>query len=99
MVWGGLGVLGGSWGALGKHVGGNLAPRVGVTDFWRPPGRPQGPILGPSWGHVAAKLGHFGVILEIKWAFLGCFNLEGSYHRFLNDFGDGAGWAEVNKTL
>ena len=64
---GSLGGSWGSWGALGKHVGGNLAPRAGVTDFWHPPGRPQGPILGPSWGHVVAKLGHFGDILGIKW--------------------------------
>ena len=66
--------LGRPWespGALGEHVGGNLAPRSGFTDFWHPLGRPQGPMLGPTWGHVAAKLGLFGVILGIKWTFLG----------------------------
>ena len=68
---GSLGRSWGSWTALGGHVGGNLAPRVGFTDFWHPPGRPQGPMLGPSWRHVAAKLGHFAVILGIKWTFLG----------------------------
>ena len=70
----GLGGLGGPWGgpgALGGHVGGNLAPRFGFTDFWTPPGWPKGPMLGPTWRHVAAKLGHFGVSLEIKWTFLG----------------------------
>ena len=68
VVWGGLG----GPGALGRllgHVGGNLAPRSGFTDFWHPPGRPQGPMLDPTWGHVAAKLGHFGIILGLKWTF------------------------------
>ena len=59
---GSLGGSRGSWGTLGKHVGGNLAPRSGFTDFWHPLGRPQASMLGPTWGHVAAKLGHFGVI-------------------------------------
>ena len=70
VVWGVWGSLGGP-GALGEHVGGNLAPRSGFTDFWHPLGRPQGSMSGPSWGHVAAKLGHVGVILGIKWSFLG----------------------------
>ena len=69
-----MGVLAGPWegpGALGGQVEGNLASRSGFTDFWHPPGRPQGPMLDPSWRHVAAKLAHFGVILGIKWSFLG----------------------------
>ena len=60
LVWEVWEVLGGP-GALGGHVGGNLAPRTILTYFWHPPGRQKGPMLGPSWRHVAAKLGHFGV--------------------------------------
>ena len=66
---GGVWVVLGGPGALGGQVGGNLVPRSGFTYFWHPLGRPQGPMLDPTWGHVAAKLGHFGIILGLKWTF------------------------------
>ena len=66
MVWGGLGGSRGSWEALGEHVGGNLAPRSRFRDFWHPPGWPRGPMLGPSWRHVVAKFGHFGILVGLS---------------------------------
>ena len=64
MVFGGLG---GSWGvwegilavpvALGGHVGGDVCSKNRFCNF-------LGPKLGPSWGHVGAKLALFGVIFE-----------------------------------
>ena len=84
-VWGVLGCLegsgGGSWGflgLLGGHIGDMFAPRLDWFFGNFPPPHPSN--IGPSWRHVGAKLGVFGVIFAIFVASKFNFNLESLKH-------------------
>ena len=99
MVWGVLGGCLGASGALGKHAVGRFAPRSVFINFWSPPGPPNGAILGPSWGHVGAKLALCGVILGIFVLSKLCFNLEGILYSFFVHFIGGVRCPEGNKVL
>ena len=70
------GVRGGLGGQIG-HVGGSFAPRLGFCKILGPAGPQSGAMLGPSWGHVGAKLALFRVILVIFVISKLNFNLKG----------------------
>ena len=85
----------GSWGVLGKHLGGMLTSRPIFLDFWvRLGGQDEVPKIifmlknfsrGPPGGSGRG----------FRRVFKTQFNIEVSWHRFLIDFGEVWGWPRV----
>ena len=74
-------------GGFGGHVGGILAQRVIFGGFLHPGDPPNGAMLGPNSSHVGAKLEYFRNGVAVVGVLERGFNLKGSWHRFLKDFG------------